>query len=142
MFNASFILLLTVFLFSSPEENFITKNLSGEKVIHVIVDESGIISIGRDTVTSDELARYIQERLFKNYLGTGKMYDKILFSKANDNVPAIVAEVVLNEIIEGQKRALRELCVQKYENKYDNITKKQQAKLKKAFPVLFQQKFW
>lgn len=112
-----------------------------DKVIHVMVDEYGTISIGRDTVTSDELAKYIQVRLFKSYLGTGRMYDKLLFSKENNKVPDVVAAVVLKEIKEGQQKALTQLCLQKYEKRYEDISNRQQAKLKKIFPVLFQKKF-
>lgn len=136
--------LLTVFTnhFTPADNSVSRKSITADKVIMVIVDESGIISIGRDTVSSDELARYIQTRLFKSYMGTGRMYDKILFAKASDKVPDMVTEVVLQEIKEGQKRALTELCLQKYENRYENISSKQQTKLKKTFPVLFQTKFY
>ena len=136
--------LLTLFTshFLPADNLIIHKNIVADKVILVIVDESGIISIGRDTVSSDELARYIQTRLFKSYMGTGSMYDKILFARANDKVPELVAEVILHEIKEGQQRALTELCLQKYENRYENISSRQQAKIKKQFPVLFQTRFY
>jgi uncharacterized protein YaaW (UPF0174 family) len=114
------------------------KKLFTEKILQVTVDETGTISVGRDTVGSDNLARYIQERLFKSYMGTGLMHSKIKFSKVNDNVPEIVIRVVLEEIQQGQKRALTELCLAKYKNLFDNIDKRKQDKLRKQFPVLFQ----
>ncbi len=114
---------------------------SKEKIIQVMVDETGTVSVGRDTIFIDDLARYIQERLFKSYLGTGRMYSKILLAKANNKVPDIVLDVVLKEIKEGQQRALTELSLQKYENKYESLSDKKKAKLKKVFPVLFQKKF-
>ena len=115
-------------------------SLSGspEKILLVQVDEIGMIKIGRDTLGSDQLARYIQERLFKSYMGTGKMYDKIKLAKIDGQVPDMVMEVVLNEIKTGQQRSLKELCLQKYKDFFDNISERQQAKLKKQFPVLFQ----
>lgn len=109
-----------------------------EKILQVIVDETGTINVGRDTVGSDNLAKYIQERLFKSFMGTGQMQSRIKFSKANNDVPDMVVEVVLKEIQEGQKRALRQLCLQKYENLFENIDTRKQDKLKKQFPVLFQ----
>jgi hypothetical protein len=138
MFQAA---LLFSFFVTSLNHQHSSHEFVPEKVILVIVDESGTIAVGRDTISSDDLAKYIQERLFKSYMGTGKMYDKILFSRASNNVPEEVTEVVLNEIKEGQRRALRELCTQKYKILFENITKKQQAKLKKQFPVLFQTDF-
>lgn len=135
------ITLLFSFLITSTNYQQYPHELRSEKVILVFVDETGTISVGRDTIGSDELARYIQERLFKSYMGTGKMYDKIIFAKTSGNVPKEVIEVVLNEIREGQRRALRELCTQKYKILFENTTKKQQEKLKKQFPVLFQTDF-
>lgn len=135
------ITLLFSFLITSTNYQQCPHELTSEKVILIFVDETGTISVGRDTIGSDELARYIQERLFKSYMGTGKMYDKIIFAKTSGNVPKEVIEVVLNEIREGQRRALRELCTQKYKILFENTTKKQQEKLKKQFPVLFQTDF-
>lgn len=112
--------------------------LPAEKTLLVSVDESGTIRVGRDTVSSDDLARYIQERLFKSYTGTGNMHDKIKFSVASDNVPGIVVDVVLKEIQEGQRRALTELCLEKYSDHFEKIDKRKQDKLRKQFPVLFQ----
>lgn len=115
--------------------------LPAEKILQVTVDESGTISVGRDTIGSDELARYIQERLFKSYMGTGQMHDKIKFSKANEAVPDMVIQVVLKEIQEGQQKALTQVCLQKYNNRFENVDKKKQDKLRKQFPVLFQRDY-
>ena len=130
-----FILAISV---SSPASLHPYKSFAEEKNIYINVDEIGIISIGRDTVSSDELARYIQERLFKSYMGTGKMYSKIKLTKTDGQVPEMVMEVVLTEIKAGQQRALTELCLQKHKDFFENISERQQAKLKKQFPVLFQ----
>lgn len=115
--------------------------LPGEKILLVRVDEAGNIKVGRDTVGSDQLARYIQERLFKSYMGTGKMYDRIKFEKEDAAVPEAVTDVVLTEIKNGQSKALQELCLQKFNKTFETIEKKKQARLKKQFPVLFQTSF-
>ena len=110
---------------------------SADKIITVKVNTAGIIYIGRDTISSDELALYIRQRLFKSYTGTGKMYDAIKLVK--DGEPEnVVFEIVRKEIASGQKKALNELCLEKYKQLFEDISSRQQQKLKKNFPVLFQ----
>lgn len=111
-----------------------------EKIITVKVNTSGIVTIGRDTVSSDDIAAYIRDRLFKSYTGTGKMYDAIKL--VIDGEPqAVVMEVILKEIARGQKKALNELCIEKYKKLFDDISARQQEKLKKNFKVLFQESY-
>lgn len=106
--------------------------------LEVKVHESGTITVGRDTIGSDELARYIQVRLFKSYMGTGQMPVGIFVTKLSNNVPAVVMEVVIKEVQEGQRRALTEVCLDKYKRLYESIDKKKKSRLQKQFPVLFQ----
>ncbi|MFN8290453.1 MAG: hypothetical protein U0U70_09360 [Chitinophagaceae bacterium] len=112
-----------------------------EKILLVRVNDIGLITVGRDTVGSDQLARYIQERLFKSYLGTGKMYDRIMFESQGDQVPAEVANAVIGEIRDGQNKALQELCLQKFERTFEMLDKRKKDRLRKQFPVLFQEQF-
>lgn len=112
-----------------------------EKVLLVKVDDIGLIMVGRDTVGSDQLARYIQERLFKSYMGTGKMYDRIIFEKEDAGVPDEVTEAVIGEIKTGQNKALQELCLQKYNKTFEVLEKKKQERLRRQFPVLFQEQY-
>lgn len=107
----------------------------------VRIDDFSIITVGKDTVGSDQLARYIQERLFKSYMGTGKMYDKIVLEKLFGGAPEPVMEVVVQEIKQGQHKALQDLCLQKFSRTFEMLDKKKQSKLKKQFPVLFQSSF-
>jgi hypothetical protein len=116
----------------------IAGNGLADKVIAVRIEESGIILVGRDTVTTENLSRYIQERLFKSYLGTGRMHNRISFSKSSENIPALVTDIVVKEIKEGQQRALRQLCAEKYKKQYEKLSNHQQEKLQKLYPVLFQ----
>ena len=115
--------------------------ISAEKILLVTLDEAGAITVNNDPVGSDQLALYIQERLFKSFLGTGLMHSRIKLEKANANVPDIIAEVVIKEIKEGQKKALVSVCLQKYKKTFDSLDEKKQEKLKKQFPVLFQTDF-
>jgi hypothetical protein len=129
------IFLSFTFLFVNKKANAST-SLAG-KIITVKVNTAGIISVGRDTISSDDLALYIRERLFKSYTGTGKMYDGIKLVK--DGEPEnVVFEIVRKEITNGQKKALTELCLEKYKRLFEDISSRQQDKLKKNFPVLFQ----
>ena len=112
-----------------------------DKILTVKVDAYGIIHVGRDRVDSDDLARYIQERLFKSYMGTGQMYDGIRFEKEDAAVSDIITDVVIREIRTGQQKALQELCLQKYRRTWEALDGKKQSRLRKQFPVLFQQFF-
>ena len=109
-----------------------------EKILLVRVDEIGIVTVNHDTVDADVLARYIQERLFKSYLGTGQMHKRIKFEKTTADVPDLVTEVIINEIKDAQKRALTEVSLEKHRKMFETLDKKKQDKLKKQFPVLFQ----
>ena len=114
---------------------------SGEKILLITVDETGSIAVNNDPVGSDNLASYIQERLFKSYMGTGEMHSRIKLEKINNNVPDLVTEAVVKEIKDGQKKALISVCLLKYKKLFDNLDKKKQEKLVKQFPVLFQTTF-
>ncbi|MEP6700264.1 MAG: hypothetical protein ABJA85_03075 [Bacteroidota bacterium] len=109
-----------------------------EKILLVRVDEIGAITVNGDTVGSNILARYIQERLFKSYLGTGQMHARIKLEKVTADVTDLITEAIASEIKEAQKRALTEVCLEKYRKTFLSLEKRQQDKLKKLFPVLFQ----
>ena len=130
--------LLILFLLTGFIAGYAGKPSFPEKVLEVTVNEIGLIQIGRDTIGSDELARYIQERLFKSYMGTGAMHSKIILKKLSTEVPELVTETVQQEIAAGQKRALKEICLEKYRKLYESLDEKKQTRLKKQFPVLFQ----
>mgnify|MGYP003443307600 CR=1 FL=1 len=70
------------------------------------------------------------------------MHHKIKLVKTDPHIPDLVTDAVINEIKEGQKRALIELCLQKHRKLYESLSPKQQEKLKKQFPVLFQTSYW
>jgi hypothetical protein len=130
-----FLLLLTIV---GNLNNSFAATLPPEKILHIKVNESGAISVGRDTLLADDLARYIQYRLFKSFTSSGEMHNKIKLERTGSHVPDIVMEVVIKEIQAGQSRALTELCLFKHKKLFANIGQKKQDKLKKQFPVLFQ----
>ena len=110
-----------------------------EKVILIKVDAAGLVSDGLDTISVDDLSEYIRERLFKNYTGTGKMYDRISLVKTSSAVEGLVIESLVKEIVSGQKKALADLCLHKYKKLFDALGEKQQKKIRKQYPVLFQE---
>ena len=115
-------------------------NALDDKIITVNVNGSGIIYVGRDTISSDELAMYIRQRLFKSYTGTGKMYDAVKLAVTGDP-QSIVIEIVKKEIANGLSRTLDELCLEKHKKLYDDLSSRQKSKLKRNFKVLFQDSY-
>jgi hypothetical protein len=109
-----------------------------EKVILIRVDEIGTITDGMDTITTDELSEYISKRLFKSYIGTGKMYESIRIEKIHDGPMLEVMDIILKEIHLGQKKALTDLSLHLYKQGFDSLKENQQEKIRKKFPVLFQ----
>ena len=107
----------------------------------IAADDMGFIMAGRDTVGSDNMDMYIRDRLIKSYMGTGQMYDKIRLQKMYGGPPTTVMEVLINEIKAGQQLALRDLCLQKFSRRFEMLDKKKQARLRKQFPVLFQNEY-
>lgn len=117
-------------------------NLPAEKILQLKVNERGTVSFGRDSVYKENLAGYIQERLFNSYISTGKMYSSIKLEKSNNDVPDSALQVAAKEIREGQKRALKDFCLDKYKKLYENIDPNDKEKIQKKFPVLFQKEYW
>ena len=108
------------------------------KIISIIVDPSGMAVVGRDTLTVTQLTTEIQRRLWKSYLGTGKMYDALKVIFAGD-VAEEVKKVVLESVHEAQQKALTEYCIDKHRKRFENLSSGQQKKIRKQFPVLFQE---
>jgi hypothetical protein len=109
--------------------------------ITIAIDPNGFAYIGRDTLTIDKLAFEVQQRLWKSYLGTGKMYDHIKIELRGEVLMGTRGSA-LDAIKQGQEKALAELCVLKFKKEYNNLSEAQQRKLQKQFPVLFQPLQW
>lgn len=131
---------LCLFAFLSFKQQKINAAPITEKIITVNVNGSGIITVGRDTISSGDLAMYIRERLFKSYTGTGKMYDAVKLV-VSGGPQTVVLEKIKKEITNGLKKTLNELCLEKYKKLYDDLSSRKQSKLKKNFPVLFQNSY-
>jgi hypothetical protein len=130
-----FLLLVSITLFMT---SWARQENAPEKVLTVKVNDFGLITVAGDTVSAEHVARYVQERLFKSYMGTGHMYDRIQLEKLYGGASGEVMEMLIKEIKGGQLKALQQLCLQKFNKTYDMLDSKKQARLKKQFPVLFQ----
>ncbi len=114
--------------------------IQNDRPIVITVTEKGMAITGRDTLTIIELTDELRTRLWKSYLGTGKMPPRIQVIY-DEKVPSSIKEEIEKAVREGQAKALTEICLQKHKKRFDEISSSQQKKIKKRFPVLFQQKY-
>ena len=111
------------------------------KTITITIEPGGRVFMGPDTIYVADLAADLQERLWKSWLSTGKMYDRIEI-KLRGEVLMGVRGAALDAIKEAQGKTLTAVCLQKYKQNYEMLTAKQKQKLKRQFPVLFQELHW
>jgi biopolymer transport protein ExbD len=140
MFRYSFVI-ISLLSFGAPAMAADHHPVQKEKIITIRVMPNGNIYMDKDTLTSDMLGKILQERLWKSYTGTGKMYSsiKLIFE---GEVLMGTKGAVLDAIKDAQQKALTELCLQKHKKTFDSITSRQKNKIRKQFPVLFQEQYW
>ncbi len=131
------LLLFAAFANQVSGEPAASTNIGPVKVITITVSSYGMAYMGRDTMVLADLAKELRSRLWKSYLGTGKMQDAIKVEFTGD-VPKDTKETATAAVQEGQKMALKDICLQKHKQYFENLGEKQQAKIRKQFPVLFQ----
>jgi len=111
-----------------------------EKTITILVNEKGIAYMGVDTLELSEFPEVLQQRLFKSYAGTGKMPASIKL-QFTDGVSDKIKNDAIKAVKTAQQNALTELSLQLHKNRYEELSAKQQRKIKRKFPVLFQENF-
>ena len=111
------------------------------KIITIRVFPDGKLFMDRDTLRSETLSPVLRQRLWKSYMGTGKMYDSIHVSFEGEVLMGVRGSV-LDAIKDAQLKTLTQLCLEKYRKEFANISVRQQNKLKNQFPVLFQELNW
>jgi biopolymer transport protein ExbD len=111
-----------------------------DKLIIVVVNPDGNVFIGRDTLSIDKLADELQRRLWKGYLGTGKMYDGIKLQLEGEVLMG-VKNSAMDAIQKAQKKVLTEVCLEKHKKLFESLSIRQQEKIRRQFPVLFQESF-
>ena len=135
------IILIAIFFTAIPAKAIRSiKGFPSQKIITINIDEKGRIFIGKDTLTTDQLSDELQKRLWGSYMGTDRMYDAIHLEFSSVVSESILAGVK-KAIHEGQKKALTDLCLQKHKKLFEDLNSHQQRKIRKQFPVLFQQGF-
>lgn len=108
-----------------------------KKIIVIHVSPSGNALIGRDRISIDNLSKELQNRLWKSFLGTGKMQDSIQL-KFDGEVLMGVRSAAMDALREGQQLALKDICLQQHKMLFEELNEKQQQKIRKHFPILFQ----
>lgn len=110
------------------------------KVLSISLSKYNQVFMGRDTLAVSDLAKEIKNRLWKSYLGTGKMYDAIAFNAETGSTDES-KDAVIKAIKEGLQMALKDICLEKHKQYFENLSVQKQEKTRKQFPVLFQDDF-
>lgn len=111
---------------------------SSIRILHIHVAPKEEVSIdGVKIDISESLSKELQQRLWRSFMGNGKMPDRIDL-QFEEAVTAQVKASILKSIKEAQEKTLNLLCLHKYKRSSVDITGKQRSRLKKQFPVLFQ----
>ena len=113
---------------------------ASQKTLTITVTRYNQVFLGRDTLTVADLPKELRGRLWKSYLGTGKMHDNIEFN-SDEAVTEEMKTTVKDAIKEGLQMAMKDICLEKHKQYFENLTERQQGKLRKQFPVLFQEVF-
>ncbi len=120
--------------------NKIKQSYLFQNIIVVTVDSKGKAMIGKDSFDMEGLSHELQERFWKSYLGTGKMQDHVKLEFIG-NVPSTFRNDATSAIRKGQQDALVDLCLQLHKKRFEDLSGKQQQKIKTKYPILFQQNF-
>jgi hypothetical protein len=131
------LLMLSFILQSSPA---VSLPVFAEKIINITVDARANIAIDGVAIEADMLAKQLQQRLWRSYMVNGKMADAIHL-RWDESISDIHKKSIIDAIKEAQEKALTVLCLHKHKKKFENINSRQHARLKKQFPILFQQSY-
>ena len=108
-----------------------------KKILSLTVNEFSQVFMGRDTLMISDLPKELKNRFWKSYLGTGKMHDAIEVMYTA-NVASPVKAAAVDAIRQGQEMGLKDICLEKHKQYYADLNPRQQEKIRKQFPVLFQ----
>ena len=111
-----------------------------QKTVTVSVNDKPDITIDGVTVYMDNLAREMQQRLWRSYMTGGKMVQSIFLDFSNGVTEETKKEVLFN-VKTAQEKTLTVLSLHKYKKRFENIGSSKQERLRKNFPVLFQRDY-
>jgi hypothetical protein len=130
------LLVLAFLIISIPRAN----QLPFQKTVAIHVNEKGEVMIDQAKYFTDDLAREVQQRLWRSYMTSGKMVQIILLS-FDVSVSEELKKEVLYNIKTAQEKTLTVLSLHKHKKRFENISSNKQEKIRKQFPVLFQTDF-
>lgn len=136
---------LTAFLFPlafllacfTARGNTITPATPG-KIITIVMAAGLPIHMGRDTADLETIPALLAERLWKSFLGTGKMYDSVRVVFEGD-VPPADRSALYAAIGKAQQLALKKLCLEQHKRLFEQLGATQQQRIRQKFKILFQQ---
>ena len=111
-----------------------------QKSVTIKVEENNRIQIDGLTVYLEDLAREVQHRLWRSYMSNGKML-RAVHLVLEGNVRDDRKKNVIAAIREGQVKTRTVLSLHKHKKKFEDISSNKQDKIRKQFPVLFQEEF-
>lgn len=111
-----------------------------QKTVTIHVNEKGQVTIDRVTMYTDDLAKEVQQRLWRSYMSTGKMVSAINLT-FDEAVSGETRNEVLFSIKTAQEKTLTVLSLHKHKKRFENISSSKQEKIRKQFPVLFQREY-
>lgn len=118
----------------------IAEDIPFQKTVTIHVNEKGQVTIDRVTMYTDDLAKEVQQRLWRSYMSTGKMVSAISLS-FDEDVSGETRNEVLFSIKTAQEKTLTVLSLHKHKKRFENISSSKQEKIRKQFPVLFQREY-
>ena len=111
--------------------------LHAQKKLTIQVNVKGDVTIDRITLLNADLAKEVQQRLWRSYMSNGKMLNTIVLH-LDERVSEEIKNEVMFAIKTGQEKTLTVLSLHKYKKRFEDISTGKQDKIKKHFPVLFQ----
>jgi|SRR5688572_8510612 len=114
--------------------------LHAQKNLTIQVNVKGDVTIDRITLLNADLAKEVQQRLWRSYMTNGKMLNTIVLH-LDEGVSEEIKNEVMFAIKTGQEKTLTVLSLHKYKKRFEDIGTTKQDKIKKHFPVLFQRTY-
>ena len=142
-FAMKFLIILISFSFFYLNGSVSSQNYSitDKKIIVISVNAKGQAFIGKDTFDMEGLTEELHQRLWKSYLGTGKMQDEIKL-EFTSTASSDIKKNSIEAVRKAQQTTLVDLSLQLHEKRFEDLNPKKQKKIKEKYPILFQQKFF
>ena len=137
--SMSRVLLFTILTIGSLSL-FTIGTLHAQKNVTIQVNVKGDVTIDRITLLNADLAKEVQQRLWRSYMSNGKMLNTIVLH-LDEGVSEEIKNEVMFAIKTGQEKTLTVLSLHKYKKRFEDIGSSKQDKIKKHFPVLFQRTY-